>query len=87
MGTFIFNLNKNQKCKKLKSQDSIYCDYLDGPYTSYFGCSQKNSMKSIRYRNKIINSYYDNASNILPNAEKDKNYYLSETEVYKIIID
>ena len=36
MDTFIFNLNKNQKYKKLKNDYSIWCYNRDGPYTNLF---------------------------------------------------
>ena len=38
--TFIFNLNKNQKYKKIKNDCSIYCRNSCGPYTAYFGCNK-----------------------------------------------
>jgi len=36
MDTFIFNLNKNQKYKKLNESGSIRCDSSCGPQTSNF---------------------------------------------------
>ena len=35
--TFIFNLNKEQKYKKIKSECSAYCNNTYGPYTADFG--------------------------------------------------
>ena len=84
MDTFILNLNKNQKYKKLKNDNSIYCNNSYGPYTNSFGFFESNTMKSIKYWVNTINQYYDNGSEILPrNKEK---YDLIEIEVYKIII-
>ena len=87
MDTFIFNLNKNQKYKKLKNDYSIYCDILCGPFTNYFGCYINNSMKSITHCANNINKYYDKGSEILPSNNQTKEYDLIETEVYKIIIE
>ena len=42
MDSFIFNLNKNQKNKKLKNDYSIWCYNRDGPYTIYLGCKGVN---------------------------------------------
>ena len=86
MDTFIFNLNKNQKYTKLKSDCSIYCFNKYGPYTADFGCG-KNSMKSIIHNANYINRFYDKGSEILPSNNIEKEYDLIETEVYKIIIE
>ena len=83
--TFIFNLNKEQKYKKIKSNSSAYCNSTYGPYTAYLGCESKN-MKSISHYAASINTYYDNGSDILPSNNQTKYYDLLETEVYKIII-
>ena len=87
METFIFNLNKNQKYKKLKADYSAYCGSLYGPWTAEFGCHSTNSMKSIKRWNNLINEYYDKGSEILPSINKEKAYNLLETEVYRIIIE
>ena len=87
MDTFIFNLNKNQKYKKLKNDYSIYCDILCGPFTNYFGCYINNSMKSITHCANNINKYYDKGSEILPSNNEEKVYELIETEIYKIMIE
>ena len=86
MDTFIFNLNKNQKYKKLKEDCSIYCMFSYGPYTAGFGCDHNNSMKSIIHLGNDINKYYDKGSEILPCNNQEKVYDLIETEVYKIMI-
>ena len=84
--TFIFNLNKEQKYKKIKSDCSAYCYNTYGPHAYGFGCESKN-MKSIVHYASAINSYYDNSSDILPSNNQIKFYDLLETEVYKIIIE
>ena len=86
MDTFIFNLNKNQKYKKLQPDHSIYCFNSFGPLTSNFGC-ENNSMKSLNHWGNNINNFYDKGSEILPNDNKLKKYDLLETEVYKIMIE
>ena len=86
MDTFIFNLNKAQKYRKLKPEKSIYCNSSRGPWIVFLGC--ENSMKSITLRDNYykINEYYDKGSEILPSDNKEKKYDLLEIEVYKIII-
>ena len=87
MDTFIFNLNKNKKYKKLKDEHSIYCHCLTGPLTADFGCNVNDSMKSITHHAYAINEYYDKSSEILPSDNQRKVYNLTEAEVYKIIIE
>ena len=84
--TFIFNLNKEQKYKKIKSDCSAYCYNTYGPHTYGFGCNSS-TKKSIEHNASAINSYYDNGSDILPSNNQIKYYDLLETEVYKIIIE
>ena len=86
-GNINFNLNKNQKYKKLISYSSVYCSSSNGPYTAYLGCNSVNSMKSIKHWGRIINANYDKGSEILPSNGQEKEYNLLETEVYKIIIE
>ena len=87
MDTFIFNLNKNLKCKKTKSFSSIFCDNTCGPYTINFGCDSSNSMKTIIYLSNYIYNYYYKGSEILSNSDQENVYNLIETEVYEIIIE
>jgi len=83
--TFIFNLNKNQKCKKLYPSCSINCYDSGGSLTHHFGCQK--SMNSIVHNSKDINKKYDKGSEILPSNNQKKEYDLIETEIYKIIIE
>ena len=87
METFIFNLNKNQKYKKLISDGSALCLPSKGPYTADLVCDSANSMKSIKHWGNYINEYYDKGSEILPSNNQEKEYDLLETEIYKIIIE
>ena len=87
METFIFNLNKNQKYKKLQSYGSALCVSSRGPCSADFGYDSTNSMKSIMHWSSGINRFYDKGSEILPSNNQDKKYDLLETEVYKIIIE
>ena len=87
MKSFMFNLNKNQKYKKLKSDKSIYCKNSEGPWTNSFGFEQSNQMRKIQHDGKYINLYYMNGAEILPNNNKDTKYFdVKEVEVYKIKI-
>ena len=83
--TFIFNLTKNQKCKKVNISRSIFCGFLCGPLAVGFGSDK--SMKTIIHYGDDINEYFDNGSEILPSNNQKKEYDLIETEVYKIIIE
>ena len=90
MNTFIFNLNKNQKYKKIKSDTniSIRCNSSYGPWAADFGCRKTNSsMSSITLWPHYINEFFHKGSNILPNNGEEVMYDLIETEIYKIIID
>ena len=87
MDTFIFNLNKNKICKKLKTDCSIYCNNSCGPWADYFGCDSMNTMKSITHWANKINEIFEKGSEILPSNNKLKQYNLIETEVYKIIFE
>ena len=86
METFIFNLNKNQKYKKLIKSSSICCDSSYGPMTADFGCTVKIPVKSIKHCANVINNCYDKGSEILPSNNKIKVYDLIELEVYKITL-
>ena len=87
MDTFIFNLNKNLKCKKINEDYSIYCNSSYGPTTARFGYSSFspiNSMKFIKHWAHDINKYYDKGSEILLSNNEEKLYEVIETEIYKI---
>ena len=96
METFIFNLSKEEKYKKIKPDDSICCRSGYGPYTRFFGCypvDKYNSMKYLYYFNYnnskyTLDDYYERSQNILPNIGGNyKIYELIELEVFKIIIE
>ena len=72
MNTFIFNLNKNQKYKKLIKSSSICCDSSYGPMTADFGCTINIPVKSIIHCANNINNYYDKGSEILPSNNQEK---------------
>ena len=87
MESFMFNLNKNQKYKKLKNELSIYCVNSFGPWIPYFGFYQSNQIRKIEHRSSSINSYYENGAEILPNnSESTKYFEIKEVEIYKIMI-
>ena len=86
LGTFLFNLNKNIKYKKIKKENSIFCSYNHGPYMGdNLGCgSSCGTMKKIVLYPKGLNNYFENGSQILPNKMTQIYYDLSEVEVFKI---
>ena len=82
--TFIFSLNQNRKYKNIRNKYYLYCNSNIGPYTDYFGI--KKDMKILYLGAESINLTYENGDEILP-SEKDKNYELFETEVFRLIIE
>ena len=83
LDTFLFNLNKNRKYKKLRSEFSIYCSSINGPWTYGFGFGfNKTNMKKLR-RGSDLNSFYENGSDILD----IKLYNILEVEAFKVIIE
>ena len=81
METFIFNLNKNKKYKKLSKHHPISRRIFYGPNTVDLGCSEVKSMRSIKHEANDINNYYDKGSEILPSNNLEKLYELIESEV------
>ena len=84
METFIFNLNKNTKYKKLEKTYSLYCDSQYGIYTGYFGNRSDKTMKKLYYYANSNKDIYENGSEILPNDGGVKYYDLLEVEIFKI---
>ena len=90
INTFIFNLNKNLKRKKLISEQSIYYNSLYGPITarfSYNSSSHINNMNYIKHWTNDINKNFNKGSEILPSNNDEKVCELVEAEIYKIIIE
>ena len=85
--TFMFNLNKKEKYKKLQGNTtSIWCIDHFGPWTNFFGFCK--TMKIIEHRGEEISNTYENGSNILLNDTKGKKYFdVKEVEVFKISIE
>ena len=83
--TFLFNLNKKMKYKKINNNEySIFCNNDLGPYASDFGCGYTcGTMKQIVHQ-PSINKYFENASEILPSNNSKKYYNLLEVEVFEI---
>ena len=87
METFLFNLNKNAKYKKIKNDNSIYCYNNHGPYVDYFGF-YSDKMKKIHHYGSNINNYFEKGSEILPNNTSNlQKFNVKEVEIYKIIIE
>ena len=85
LDTFMFNLNKSEKYKKLKNECSIYLSKNHGPWSYAFGFSSTNQMNKIQHCGTNINNYYENGANILPNNTNGTKYFnVSDVEVFKI---
>ena len=88
METFIFNLNKKEKYKKIKKEKSILGHYNFGPCIPGFDFYDIHHMKKIQHYGLKIDSYYERGSQILPNNSTNlKLFNVDEVEVYKIIIE
>ena len=85
LDTFMFNLNKSEKYKKLKNECSIYLEKNHGPWIAHFGFHITDQMNKIRHEGTNINDYYENGANILPNNTNGTKYFnVSDVEVFKI---
>ena len=85
LDTFMFNLNKSEKYKKLKNESSIYSMKNYGPWSFGFGFYSTNQMNKIQHNSTNINNYYENGANILPNNTNGTKYFnVTDVEVFKI---
>ena len=83
--TFMFNLNKNKKYKKIKKDNSIYCVSYYGPWTKLFGFHIDKQMRKIFHGGTDINSYYENGAECLPNNSETRKWFeTKEVEIYQI---
>jgi hypothetical protein len=88
MESFMFNLNKNKKYKKLKNDRSIYSHESYGPWSYSFGFYVRDQMNKIEHEGKSIDSFYENGSEILlNNTTTSKFFNVLEVEVFKININ
>ena len=84
--TFLFNLNKNKKYKKIKKENSIFCGNEHGAWIYSFGFYSC-QMRKIQHLGTSINNYYENGAECLPNNNTDTKFFdVKEVEVYKIIL-
>ena len=82
--TFIFNLNKNTKCKNI-NKNSLFCKANHGTYTDNFGIGAScKDMKRLVLHGRFIDSSYENGSSILKNNRETIYFDLLEVEVFKI---
>ena len=85
LDTFMFNLNKLEKYKKLKNEYSTFMTKEYAPWSYAFGFNSTNQMNKIEHRGKCINDYYGNGANILPNNTNEYKYFnVVDVEVFKI---
>ena len=86
--TFLFNLTKKQKYKKINGTDSIWCINDFGPWTINFGFDI--TMRKIKHFGLVIDQSYEKGSEILQNISNDsskaKLFDVLEVEVFKILI-
>ena len=85
LDTFMFNLNKSERYKKLKNECSIYLEKNHGPWSKAFGFYITDQMNKILHCGANINDYYENGANILHNNTNGTKYFnVSDVEVFKI---
>ena len=88
LDTFMFNLNKSEKYKKLKNEDSIYVTKDYSPWTYAFGFNSTYQMNKIEHQGICINDYYENGAEILlNNSHETKWFNVVEVEVFKINVN
>ena len=88
MKTFLFNLNKKEKYKKIRKEKSIVGHYNFGPCLPGFQFYDVHRMKKISHYGLKIDEYYERGSQILPNNSSElKLFNVDEVEVYRIIIE
>ena len=87
MDTFMFNLKRIKKHKKICRPSSIYCRNDHGSYTKNFSCdSSCRSLREIWVKNGI-DSYFESGMDILPGVYSSwQKMRVNELEVFKIII-
>ena len=76
--TFIFNLNKNKKYKKIEKNCSAYCSRGYGPCVGNFGCKGKRIEQCCS-----LNGQFDNGDDILSNSQF-KYFNLQDYEVFSV---
>ena len=87
---FIFNLSKNQICRKssLKNQLSFYCKFNCGPSANGLGCNPDEKVDNLYHSaNSIDTHFLNNASKLLPSEGVEKRYKAIEIEIFQINID
>ena len=83
--SFMFNLNKCKKYKKIRIDNSIYATKGFGPWTYAFGFYDRYQMNKIEHGGICINVYFENGAEILPNNSKNIICFnVVNVEVFKI---
>ena len=88
LDTFMFNLNKSKKYKKLKNNFSIYMTKDCSPWSYAFGFSSTYQMNKIEHGGININKIYENGAEILPNNNQEAKWFdVVEVEVFEINVN
>jgi len=84
---FIFNLNQNIKCQKIKNNSpSFYNNSLCGPSANGLGSNPAIKLNLIYHSAQDIDKLFENGSKILPSKKKETEYRVNEMEIFQIII-
>lgn len=86
--TFIFNLNQNKQYKRYDSQnpESFICEKNCGPSVNGFGCNPDKKLNVIYHSANAIDNFFYDGSKLLPTEDSEKEYEVSECEIFQIII-
>ena len=88
LDTFMFNLNKSEKYKKIKNDCSIYVTKDCSPWTYAFGFNSTYQMNKIEHRGICINDYYEKGAEILSNNSHEAKWFnVVEVELFKINVN
>ena len=82
MNSFIFNLTKNQKHKKIKEMFSIYCNSTSGPCAGNIACEGPHLEKLYNRNMSMFQDCYENEKEIPITSEKIK---LINIEVFELM--
>ena len=85
---FIFNLDQNKKYKRFDSlnPETFYCNRFCGPSVNGFGCNPDKNLDLIYHSANVIDNFFYDGSKLLPSYDIEKEYQVSECEVFQIII-
>ena len=85
---FIFNLDQDKQYKRFDSPnpESFYCSRFCGPSVNGFGCNPDKNLDLIYHAANVIDNFFYDGSKLLPSYDLEKEYIISECEIFQILI-